>query len=105
CDDLSIPHPECGASALDDEQLRVGMPVQGGTAAGRCVDEEHRHRNVVVGSDEDVRRLAVGQVVEVDDGAHGDLLAEWSDPVFLKAGRRSARGPAPSAPGRLALWT
>src|SRR6185437_16314456 len=65
-----VADPERGLTGLDDEHLRVWMPVQLRTDPWLRVDEDDREGHVaVLGPDEFVCVLGVGQVVEREDRA------------------------------------
>ena len=61
---------ERGLARFDHEDLGIGMPVQLRPDARTGVHEDHRERHLaVLGANELVRVLGVGEVVELDDRA------------------------------------
>jgi hypothetical protein len=67
-DDRLVAQLERGLPGLNDEHLRVGVPMELRTDAGPRVHEDDRERNIsVLGADEFVGMPGVLQVVELDD--------------------------------------
>jgi hypothetical protein len=65
-----IVHVNRSLTLLDDEDLRIRMPVQRRPATRRRIHQDQRYRHTVVGADELVRIGRPRQVLDPDDWVH-----------------------------------